>query len=159
MKQRIAEAAAEDGDHSQSDSSSDGSDDEEVGRGHFTRRRVMRRPHYEGKTGGSLSAASPAMSTTTRSLVGGVQLPSTLVNGDDDDDDDDKRPEGKRGGSIGARRAIMQGRILLPSSLDDSDDSDDSDDPEDERIRSYGNRRIPSTRSAAASSAGGKTRK
>ena len=118
----------------------------------------MRRPHYEGKTGGSLSAASPAMSTTTRSLVGGVQLPSTLVNGDDDDDDD-KRPEGKRGGSIGARRAMMQGRMLLPSSLDDSDDSDDSDDPEDERIRSYGNRRIPSTRSAAASSAGGKTRK
>ena len=158
MKQRIAEAAAEDGDHSQSDSSSDGSDDEEVGRGHFTRRRVMRRPHYEGKTGGSLSAASPAMSTTTRSLVGGVQLPSTLVNGDDDDDDD-KRPEGKRGGSIGARRAMMQGRMLLPSSLGDSDDSDDSDDPEDERIRSYGNRRIPSTRSAAASSAGGKTRK
>jgi hypothetical protein len=156
MKQRIAEAAAEDGDDSLSDSSSDGSGDDNDG-GRLSRRRVMRRPYYEGKTGGSLSAASPATSSATRSLVGGVRLPSSRVDEDDDGDggeDDDDRPEGKRGGSIGVQRAMMQGKMLLPSSLDDSDDSDD---PEDERIRSYSNRRIPSTKSAAAPFAGGKT--
>eukprot|EP00946_MAST-07B_sp_MAST-7B-sp1_P001862 g1862.t1 len=154
MKRRIAEAAAEDDDYTSSDSNSDDSGDD--GSGYFLRRRTMQRPNYEGKTGGSLSAASPAVSSTSRSHTAHMSFSMTDAEdrGSEDNDGGDW-PEGKRGGSIGARGAIMRGKLQLPSSLDDSDESGDSDDSGDERIRSYSERRIPST----GSTAGKKTRK
>ena len=154
IRQRIAEAAAEDGDDSNSDSSSESDEDNPSKRHHLSNRRIRQRPHYEGKTGGSLSAASPAV-RGTRSLVCGVRLPSTLGSEDcgssDEERNDDEEPEGKRGGSVGARRALIQGKALLPSSYGDSSDSSDSD---DEQIRTSW-----SDLSISTSSAGGKSRK